>query len=306
MFRYRYRRIYSLSSFKENDDSCWHVIPTSLVAIQEPNDVGGGTADGVADGVIRFTKSREWLPSLTNFIKKIYLKRDGEIIEEKICYNTHVYIKSKDELLKLLKTVSGRRNVNINSDDFHYEKNLNQENECSNFIKAHLCNVISIARTDSIATDIFIINNVSWGVYQHSTKINKFEETHPKISLVKSFTRSKDEKSIGYISIEFKQQNTIDNCKFVVMIQIIKRQQCVKYSVKERLKTCLIDCSQEIRRYNLPLPKFIGQLIRQNNMEELLKLNLYNWKSLGLQFVSSKDESFYKQIRRKNKQLPEI
>ena len=74
-------------------------------------------------------------------------------------------------------------------------------------------------------------------------------------------------------------------CEFCVTIQIYESDFGVKLNLKERLKRCLQESTSTIRRFSLPFPQFIsGELTRQNNLQELLELDIYNWKDLGYKF----------------------
>ena len=82
----------------------------------------------------------------------------------------------------------------------------------------------------------------------------------------------------------------------------------VKESIKQRLVNCLHECSVDIQTCCscIPTLKSEEEMFPKSNMEHLLSLDLFNWKTHGFQLVTTKHESFYKQIRRKNKCLPKV
>ena len=138
---------------------------------------------------------------------------------------------------------------------------------------------------------------------------NKLEEKKLwNLHTIKSIFTRNEEANMGKVVIGFNSNTRFSKCNFVVEIEIIRKTKInVKESIKQRLVKCLHKCSVDIQRCcsYIPTLKSKAETFRES-MEYLLNLDLFNWKTLGFQFVTPKHESFYKQIRRKNKCLPKV
>ena len=254
-------------------------------------------------GVVTFTKKRDLIPSSPVFTKNIYLGRNGESIEETICYNTNLYIKNDKERRKLLKLTS-----NENKSDNDKDESSSNKEKYTDIVKTHLCSSISVKRSSTLNPDDFTIQNISFTVYNITN--DKFEAKHSKsFSLKASLLRTQNERNIGNVTVEFKSQNN-HNRKFVVVIEVIQKTKtsCTK-SIKKRLVDCLCESSVAIQKSFSRIPPKCTtseRHVRKTSMEYLMSLNLFNWKMFGFEFVTPKHESCYKQIRRRNKSLPNI
>ena len=258
-----------------------------------------------AEVVITFTKAGNLLSPGSFFTKKIYLKQNGEFIAETICYHTKVYIGKSEKLLKLLHiTFESNKNIckveNVNPSSI-------RKRQCSEFIKQYLCNSISVQRTGTLRNDIFMNSSMSFQLYDVTP--NKLEEKKLcNLPTITSLISRNEEANLGKLVIEFNSNTPFSKCNFVVEIEIIRKTKInVKESIKQRLVNCLHECSVDIQTCCscIPTLKSKAEEFRES-MEYLLSLDLFNWKTLGFQFVTPKHESFYKQIRRKNKCLPRV
>ena len=258
-----------------------------------------------AEAVITFTKAGNLLFPGSIFTKKIYLKQNGEFIAETICYHTKVYIGKSEKLLKLLH-ITFESNKNISKVENSILSSI-PKRHCSEFIKKYLCNSISVKRTGSLRNDIFMISSMSFQLYDITP--DKHEEK--KRWKLPTITSLNEEANLGKLAIEFTSNTRFTKCNFVVEIEIIRKTKInVKESIKQRLVNCLHECSVDIQTCCSCIPKIItlkskAETFRES-MEYLLSMDLFNWKTLGFQFVTPKHESFYKQIRRKNKCLPRV
>ena len=125
---------------------------------------------------------------------------------------------------------------------------------------------------------------------------------------ITSLISRNEEANLGKLVIEYNSNTRFSKCNFVVEIEIIRKTKInAKESIKQRLVNCLHECSVDIQGCCscIPTLKSKAETFRES-MEYLLSLDLFNWKTLGFQFVTPKHESFYKQIRRKNKCLPRV
>ena len=258
-----------------------------------------------AEVVITFTKAGNLLSPGSFFTKKIYLKQNGEFIAETICYHTKVYIGKTEKLLKLLQlTFESNKNIckveNVNPSSI-------RKRQCSEFIQQYLCNSISVQRTGSLRNDIFMNSSMSFQLYDVTPHKLK-EKKHWNLPTISSLISRNEEANLGKLVIEFNSNNPFSKCNFVVEIEVIRKTKInVKESIKQRLVNCLHECSVDIQTCCscIPTLKSNAEVFRES-MEYLLSLDLFNWKTLGFQFVTPKHESFYKQIRRKNKCVPRV
>lgn len=255
-----------------------------------------------ADTVVSFVKPRKNQPCSTNFEKKFYLKRNSDIVEQRMCYTTRYDVKNKTELVKVLRLIADKDASDI--EEFVNRGCINEAG-CTDFVKSNLPNIIPIMdskKTDQ--TDLFMLRNVSYDAYCNKytitdqDKSNHFEKV---VALKNLVNRSWDEKKVGDIYLEYNCAG-LESVSFYVIIQVFEKPCSLKSSnTKQKLKKVFCQCTQEIRQYNLITP---CSLI--NDMEELLQLDMSNWKKLNYKFKSSKDEAFYKQLRRKNRALCEV
>ena len=258
-----------------------------------------------AEVVITFTKAGNLLSPGSIFTKKIYLKQNGEFIAETICYHTKVYIGKTEKLLKLLQ-ITFESNKDICKVENGNPSSI-RKRQCSEFIKKYLCNSISVQRTGTLRNDIFMISSMSFQVYDITP--DKTEEKKLwNLSTIKSLISSNEEANMGKVVIEFNSNTRFSKCNFVVEIEIIRKTKInVKESIKQRLMNCLHECSFDIQRCCSCIKTLKSKAETfHESMEYLLSLDLFSWKTLGFQFVTPKHESFYKQIRRRNKCLPRV
>ena len=93
-----------------------------------------------ADIVVSFVKSRQHRCS---FEKKFYLKRNSDIVEERICYNTRFDVRNKREFVKTVKLLA-------DLEPSFLEKSVDRgcvnEAPCSSFTRSNLVNVIGNER----------------------------------------------------------------------------------------------------------------------------------------------------------------
>lgn len=271
-----------------------------------------------ADGVVRLVKSRQHTPYSNGFEKKLYVRRNGELIEERLCYNTRLYVRNKNELSKLLKLLcSETTDVLKLENEFYTWESIEEANamKCSDFVRSYLCNVISIDRNDIEETEVFILNDFSCHSFQsafHIDSDNHLKHITERLKTLSFFQKflsrnSYNAENIGRIHFSFTSERS-KTTKFFVTVQLYKKETGFKHNVSNRFRKCLLECTQTIRRYNLPLPKIVDDVITRhnNNMQELLELDIFNWKFLGYKFRNAEDEAFYKQIRRKNRTLSEV
>ena len=298
-----------------------------------------------ADIVVSFVKSR-CLPC-SSFEKKFYLKRNSDIVEERICYNTRFEVRNRREFLKTLKLVT---DVTDGCDDpsFFLEKALAKgcinEAPCSSFSRSNLVNVISggsdplrnnnnnntISSNNTVTA--FALKSVSYDAFSNKytdseNNYNTSESVTSKLSQKLSTLRhvvcsssqssAKKERKIGDLYFEYRNECN-QSVSFYVIVAcyekapLYSKPSSLKCNTKQRLKKMLLNCAQDIRKYtDTPNEGIcsIGHDVKgtiMNQMQELLELDITNWKVLDYKFKSSKDESFYKQIRRRNKTLTEV
>ena len=255
-----------------------------------------------AEGIITFSKAGYLLSPGSFFTKKLYLKQNGDFIAETICFKTKICIRNSKKFLKLLQLAFGFKKGITNGSASSIPRRY-----CSEFIEKHLCNSVCVQPTGSLRKDIFKISNMSCQVYKITP--DKLEEHYHTLYTFKSLFNRNEEANMGKVVIEFKSNTRFSKCNFVVEIEIIRKTKInVMKSIKQRLVNCLHECSIDIQRYcsYIPTLKSKAEMFPKSNMEHLLSLDLFNWKTLGFQFVTPKHESFYKQIRRKNKCLPRV
>ena len=259
-----------------------------------------------AEVVITFTKAGNLLSPGPFFTKKIYLKQNGEYIAETICYHAKLYIENVDKLLKLLQLTFGS-NESICKVENGNASSISKRH-CSEFIKKYLCNSISVQRTETLRNDIFMISSMSFQVYDITPDKTEEKKLWNFRSIKSLFSRNA-EANLGKLVIGFNSNARLSKCNFVVEIEIIRKTKInSKESIKQRLVNCLHECSVDIHRCCSYIPTLQSkeETFPKSSMEYLLSLDLFNWKTLGFQFVTPKHESFYKQIRRKNKCLPKV
>ena len=265
-----------------------------------------------ADIVVSFVKSRNYIPCSINFEKKFYLKRNSDIVEQRMCYNTRFDVADKKEFLKVMRLVA-------DSDPTFLEKAIEHgcvnEAPCTSFVKSNLVNVISVTGKDLLGEpeiNNFILKNISYDAYGHKytqqDNVKQQTTSQQKIKTIKNIISRKSggEKKIGDLYFEYINEKN-RNVSFYIIMQCFENQCNLKKNTKQRVKKTLAKCVQDIRRYNLPVPLCQdGQVTHENHFQELLTLDIINWKVLDYKFKSSKDESFYKRIRRRNRALTEV
>lgn len=262
-----------------------------------------------ADTVVSFVRPNQQC-SASNFEKKFYLKRNAEIVEQRMCYTTRYNIHNKKELIKILRMIADK---NTNEIVDSVNSGCINEAQCTEFVKTNLTNTIPIInhRKDS-EIDLFTLRNVSYDTHCNKyTRSNNSRDSHfPKITTLKKFLHgSNNEEKVGDIYLEYTSAG-LQNVSFYVIIQLFEKPCSFRSSnTKQNLKKLLCQASDEIRHYNLSAPgsrNVNGVMLHENKMEQLLLLDISNWKKMNYKFKSSKDESFYKQIRRKNRSLCEV
>jgi len=256
-----------------------------------------------ADIVVSFVKSRN---CSSNFEKKFYLKRNSDIVEQRICYNTQFEVANKKEFIKVLKLVADVEPLYLQKS---VERGCINEASCTSFAKTNLLSILAVNDRNSNASkeQNFVLKSVSYDSY--CSKYTEDDQTrksaNKKIAAIKNIiSRQKEQKKIG--DLYFEYTNECDkNVSFYVIMQCFEKATLKSSNLKQRMKKSLLTCSQEIRKYLVPT-SVDSEQSSCNYLQELLSLDMKNWKVLDYQFKSSKDEAFYKQIRRRNRDLTEV
>ena len=326
---FKHKRFYSCSTTPTTPLAA--TTQQSLNMADLPNLSRARKVSTEADIVVSFVKSRRHRCS---FEKKFYLKRNSDIVEERICYNTRFDVRNKREFLKVVKLVA-------DFDPTFLEKSVDKgcvnEAPCSSFTRSNLVNVIGSERNlnnnnnnnmRSSATkkqQCFALKSVSYDSFCHkytdsdTNNISSVSSTmNQKVAMLRNLicaarSSSKQEKKIGDLYFEYTSECD-QNVSFYVIMSCFEKSpskpSSLKSNTKQRLKKALLKCAQEIRKYSTT--SFVNHEQSSsghqelNQLKELLALDITNWKVLDYKFKSSKDESFYKQIRRRNRTLTEV
>ena len=338
------------SSFKHKRFySCAGTPSSTLSLISSPNIYSklsrARKVSTEADIVVSFVKSRQHRCS---FEKKFYLKRNSDIVEERICYNTRFDVRNKREFVKTIKLVADLEPSFLEK---AVDRGCVNEAPCSSFTRSNLVNVIgddlnlnpinnnnnnnnndkTASTTASKEQQCFSLKSVSYDSFcnkytnsdssnnnKTSSSVLAMNEKVAKLrDLISAARSSKQEKKIGDLYFEYTSQFD-ENVSFYIVMTCFEKSpskpSSLKSNTKQRLKKALLNCAQDIRKYSTTTTQPSTESCTageddqklSNQLHELLALNITNWKVLDYKFKSSKDESFYKQIRRRNRALTEV
>lgn len=297
-----------------------------------------------ADILVSFVKSRQHRCS---FEKKFYLKRNSDIVEERICYNTRFDVRNKREFVKTMKLIADLEPSFLEK---AVDRGCVNEAPCSSFTRSNLVNVIGNENTLNLNNNnnnnnnnktastttikekhCFSLKSVSYDSFCNKytnpdSNSNKTNNTvlamNEKVAKLRDMicsarSSSKQEKKIGDLYFEYTSQLD-ENVSFYIIMTCFEKSpskpSSLKSNTKQRLKKALLNCAQEIRKYSTTTSHLstescttdVDDHQELNQLQELLALDITNWKVLDYKFKSSKDESFYKQIRRRNRALTEV
>uniref|UniRef100_A0A7M5XKT5 Uncharacterized protein n=1 Tax=Clytia hemisphaerica TaxID=252671 RepID=A0A7M5XKT5_9CNID len=269
----------------------------SLNAVELPSLSRARKISTEADIVVSFVKSR----TTCSFEKKFYLKRNSDIVEQRMCYNTRFEVSNKKEFLKVLKLVA---DVDTDFAEKFLDRGCVNEAACSSFVRSSLLNNVIIAEDNGRIKRNFSLKSVSYDAFcnKYTDADNKSDG---KIAVIKNIvSRKKEETKIGDLYFEYTSEDN-KNISFYVIMQCFEKTTSLKQNTKQRMKKVFLQCTQEIKKYNVQMA-IKGSMGHENQLQELLFLDITNWKILNYKFKSSKDEAFYKQIRRRNRTLTEV
>lgn len=229
-------------------------------------------------------------PYSSNFDKRFYLQRQFSIIKEHINFNTLIEVKNAKEMFKLFRLASQEKLSRCNG---CFQPLTFHEFIPSDIINKHICPTVQFKNSSERFSQNYEFN-LTEAYYLSYIPYEKLRRA-PSIQ-IRNHNLEHAYENVGLIKLVYMMQN-FDHYKFVINIKIQERQLSNKLSAKERLKKCLLESRQAIRRYNLPVPQCVdGAIIRKSNMVELLTLNLSNWKNYGYNLKTSKDELIYSQM----------
>eukprot|EP00111_Clytia_hemisphaerica_P025066 TCONS_00073780-protein len=269
----------------------------SLNAVELPSLSRARKISTEADIVVSFVKSR----TTCSFEKKFYLKRNSDIVEQRMCYNTRFEVSNKKEFMKVLKLVA---DVDTDFAEKSLDRGCVNEAACSSFVRSSLLNNVIIAEDNGRIKRNFALKSVSYDAFcnKYTDADNKSDG---KITAIKNIvSRKKEETKIGDLYFEYTSEDN-KNISFYVIMQCFEKTTSLKQNTKQRMKKVFLQCTQEIKKYNVQMA-IKGLMGHENQLQELLFLDITNWKILNYKFKSSKDEAFYKQIRRRNRTLTEV
>ena len=338
---FKHKRFYSCAGTLPLTMTQSHLSPSIYSDL--PNLSRARKVSTEADIVVSFVKSRQHRCS---FEKKFYLKRNSDIVEERICYNTRFDVRNKREFVKSIKLLADLEPSFLEK---AVDRGCVNEAPCSSFTRSNLVNVIGNERplnnnnnnnnnnnkttptTTTKEQQYFSLKSVSYDSFcrKYTNSDNSSNQTsstvlavNEKVAKLRNLicaarSSSKQEKKIGDLYFEYTSQLDQNVSFYIVMTCYEKspsKPSSLKSNTKQRLKRELLNCAEEIRKYSTTTAHLSTESCTagayeqelNNELYELLELDITNWKVLDYKFKSSKDESFYKQIRRRNRALTEV